>query len=142
MKGDHVLKKWFVFSIALTFSIISVFIVFQTTRADKPLYTDVSISEYNTKIEEKESFIMYVYSTSCTACQTFKPVLNNVIDNQEVEVLGFDVNNSQNRNIPFLKEKNLKETPTLVIYEKGEEQSRKVGYLSEKELITFLDLEN
>ncbi|MBT2717481.1 thioredoxin family protein [Bacillus sp. ISL-57] len=133
------MKKIIIFSTILLCSIAAMIFIIQDTRADKPLYTNISIEDYKNKLENKDSFVMYVYSTSCPACQSFKPVLNEFIKENNSKVLALNTAVKENNDPTFFKENDLQHTPTLIIYKEGIQTNIEVGFLSKKELTSFLD---
>lgn len=133
------MKKIIIFFAIILCSVGAIIFIIQDTRADKPLYTSISIEDYKGKLEKKDSFVMYVYSTSCPACQSFKPVLNEVIKEHKSKVLALNTAVKENNDPTFFKENNIQHTPTLIIYKDGVKQDVKVGYQSKKELISFLN---
>ncbi|MEK3877481.1 thioredoxin family protein [Paenibacillus sp. FSL M7-0420] len=130
--------------ILLTVSVAAIFFlllnIFHSIGADKPLYTNITLSEYQKKISENENFSIYIYATSCRACQTFKPIVNKVLKNNLNVIYALNLDINQNRDLSFLKEQNISLTPTIVIYENGEEIAKKEGVQSETELRNLLNL--
>lgn len=54
-------------------------------------YKEISYKETKEKINNKETFILYIGSSSCTACKSFKPVLEKVIKDYQIKVSYIDV---------------------------------------------------
>ncbi len=49
-------------------------------------YKEVSYKTVKKKIENKESFILYIASSECSACAMFKPTLEMVIKDYQIKV--------------------------------------------------------
>ena len=44
----------------------------------------INYNEFQTKIENKESFVLFMWQTGCSHCETFKPTLNDVIKQKDI----------------------------------------------------------
>jgi len=104
-------------------------------------YKSINMSELNAKIEDKDSFVLYVYSPTCRACEMFKPIIENVIQSKHLIVYAITYNSIEEGH----ELKSLKYTPSLVVYNNGKiltktdpDKNRK--YFSNNDgLISFLD---
>lgn len=79
-------------------------------------YKTISMSELNAKIEDEDSFVLYVYSPTCGGCAMFKPVLENVIQDKHLIVYAIQFNQIESGH----ELKSIRYTPSLVVYNKGE----------------------
>lgn len=83
--------------------------------------TDINLEELNKLIEDKESFIMYVYLPGCSSCAAFKEVLTEY---QQENIISF-----YSTQIKFAKEtvigEKIKYAPSFVVFKEG----KLVGYL-------------
>ncbi|MEO2222682.1 thioredoxin family protein [Priestia megaterium] len=132
------MKKW-IFSFVILIACASVLVfVFSSTGQDKPLYTNIDLKEYEKNVQSKDKFLVYVYQTSCPACQKTRPVLNKLIEEKNTKVLAINVEDEKNFDTAFLKEYKLNKTPAFVYYEHGEEKERLVGFHSASELEKFI----
>lgn len=132
-------KKILFSSLVILISIGSLFFIFTSKDLDKPNYTNIDMKEYKGKINSKDNFYIYVYKTSCTACQTTKPSLNEVIKEDKKKVFAINMESEENMDIEFLKKNNIQKTPTLLKYKNGEEMNRVEGIQSKSELKSFLE---
>lgn len=79
-------------------------------------YKDITLDEYETKISDKDSFVLFIYSNTCSACKAFKPVLNGVIKERHLIIYGLEYGLiTSDSSISKIKY-----TPTIIIYDKGE----------------------
>lgn len=88
-------------------------------------YEEVSLNKVLEKLDNKESFILFIGSSDCSHCASYKPKLENVIKDYQVKVYYIDVsklsdkeNNQFNAKISY---GNM--TPITVFIKKGEETS-------------------
>lgn len=98
----------------------------------------------NNKLDNKESFVLYISQTSCAACTEFTPVLKEVKKNYNVNYVDWviDEDKSERADIVALIER-LKlpeslQTPTLVLITEGETADYKVGSVPYRTLLEFL----
>lgn len=54
-------------------------------------YQEISYESLLTKLENKETFILYIGSSDCTACESFNPVLKSVLKDYQISVQYIDV---------------------------------------------------
>ncbi len=85
---------------------------------------EITFKEYMTKIENKESFILYIGSSDCSHCFEYSRTLGRVIKNHEVTFYYVDIKNFNQEEINKLKSKVRYEgTPTTAFIVDGEEKS-------------------
>lgn len=56
--------------------------------------TFITLEEYEAKIQTDDKFMVVIGNKECTACQSFKPKLEEVIKNKDVEIFYIQVDNS------------------------------------------------
>ena len=79
-------------------------------------YETISLEYVDQKVRNKDSFVLYIYSATCTDCINFKPIIEEVI--QEKDLIIYAV---LGKNIPSSHAlAGLATTPSLVVYSKGE----------------------
>lgn len=87
-------------------------------------FTTISFSELETKMNNKDSFILVIGSINCQHCQKFKGTLNSVLNDYKVEVFYVDVAEfDDEENGKFNTMFNVSGTPTTVFIEEGVEES-------------------
>lgn len=83
-------------------------------------YEEINYSEYSSLIEEKEDFILYLGSSECSHCSSFKPILEQIIDKYDLEVKYVDISKLSSEEYAVLQNKTkLQGTPTVVFVEDG-----------------------
>lgn len=105
------------------------------TGCSKSNLKEISYKEYKNLIDSKESFILEVMREECTACKSFKPNLEAVIDKYNIEVKYI---NTDKLSDDELDELGISGTPTLIFYNDGVEEttaSRLVGSVSQDKII-------
>ena len=105
-------------------------------------YTELSFSEFQTKLENKDSFVVVMGSSTCSACAMYKVTMEEVIRKNQVEVfyLGLDVL-SQEQYADIYSKFVVEMTPTTIFIKNGLETStydRIVGAVSSSEVIKNL----
>ena len=128
--------------ILLGISIISIFIltffVITSNSTKQPMYTDISLQDYKTKIENEETLYVYLYQTTCAVCQQTKPILNETIQEMDVTVFSLDADKDENQDISFFEQQKLEKTPTIIKYVQGKEVDRIVGSYSKDRLVELM----
>lgn len=105
------------------------------TGCSKSNLKEISYKEYKNLIDSKESFILEVMREECSACKSFKPNLEAVIDKYNIEVKYI---NTDKLSDDELDEFGISGTPTLIFYNDGVEEttaSRLVGSVSQDKII-------
>lgn len=112
---------------------ITVFLIFIITgcgNEDKH-FEEINIDEYNKLIENKETFILEIMSTKCSACTHYKPTLKKVLDDYDIDIKYINILKGDNEKINNIA--GIDGTPTVIFYKNGEEEtvaSRIVGSIS------------
>lgn len=104
---------------------------------------EINYNEVNSLIKNKETFILYIGSASCSNCVEFEPKFNSVIKEYNIknakyiDLDNFDDDEKNNLN----KIINISGTPTVVFIKNGEEESmtnRINGNVSKEKIISRL----
>lgn len=75
------IKKIFIFSLFM--------VLF--SGCGKSYIINSSFEEINNKINNKDSFILYIGSAECSHCEVFKPKLEDIANENKIEVFYIDV---------------------------------------------------
>jgi len=105
-------------------------------------YTELSFSEFQTKLENKDSFVVVMGSSTCSACAMYKVTMEEVIKQNQVEIfyLGLDTLSKEEYSQIYSKFV-VEMTPTTIFIKDGKETStydRIVGTASATEVIKNL----
>lgn len=131
--------------------VLLVFLMCLTGCGKKEKYTEITYKEFKQKIENKETFPLFVGSSDCFHCDNYKVTLNKFISKYKVDVYYIDVANMEKDEMnEFLTVVNFKSTPTTVFITDGIEKTtynrivgelpyskvvskfKKAGYIKEK----------
>ena len=103
--------------------------------------TIINYNEFQIKIENKESFVLFMWQTGCSHCETFKPTLNDVIKQKDILVYSIDLSELSDLEYSKIQNKTfIKGTPTMVYIKEGSVQPTKlVGNKSKQDVIEFFE---
>lgn len=97
------------------------------TGCTKGSITELSFEEYQTKIENKDSFILVLAQTTCSHCKVYKKYLNEIIKEYDVDIylLNVDKITKEEENIltSLFTFSDGISTPTTIFVENGIETS-------------------
>lgn len=86
-------------------------------------YDEINFDELMNKIDKKESFLLFIGSATCTACQSFEPTINKVITDYKLDIKYIDVSKiTDSESDELLAHFRFRGTPLIVFVEKGEEK--------------------
>lgn len=106
----------------------------------KNYLTEISYSEYKDLIKNKETFILEIMRTDCSACINFKPKLEQVAKDYKLDIKYINTDNLSEKDYNSLfNETGISGTPTVIFYNDGIEEtvaSRINGSVSVNKIIT------
>lgn len=106
----------------------------------KNYITEISINDLTKKIENKESFILYIGSSKCSHCKDYRPKLNDVVGEYKLTVYYIDVSKLKDKESNKLsKIVSYSGTPATAFIEDGEDlgiQTHIDGDVSKKQIIS------
>ena len=119
-------------------------IVFILTGCDinsnKKYMKEISYKEYHELLDNKETFILEIMRTDCSACISFKPNIQKVTKDYKVEVKYINTDNiTEEEKEALYQETGISGTPTVIFYTEGVEKtkaSRINGSVSEEKIIS------
>lgn len=132
-------KKLVIVSSVILLSVISFFFIINFKSSANDGYTSLTMKEFQKKINSKEDFKIYLYKTSCPACQSFKPILDETLKEEKTQVFAINMEIKENMDTSFLKNQNIKQIPILIEYKNGKEIERLEGIQSKKYLKDFIN---
>jgi thioredoxin 1 len=133
------LKKWLIIGPLLLVAVIVCVAIATADELEKPLYNNITIEDYKNHIKEEDTFFVYIHKTSCPACQQMKPIVNKIINEEDIKWNALNTEEGENFDLSFFKENEINKTPTYIIYKDGEEISRLEGIQSQKDITEFLE---
>ena len=83
---------------------------------------ELKFSELEDKINKKEDFILVVTQTNCSHCESYKPILKDVLVNYDI--VAYEINTkklSKEEYKGFSNIININGTPTTIFFRNGEE---------------------
>ena len=94
------------------------------------------------RLENKESFIVYVGYDDCQSCKEFKPILNQLIENYDITIYYLPTDDKQTEDqlneIQYNYFYRMYWTPTTYIVEDGEVLAIKEQLIEYEELVEWL----
>lgn len=120
----------------------SIYSRYEAVKENEALYEkfqDLTYAEYKEKINNKETFVMLLYQTGCSHCETFEPTLNEVVKYYNLEIYGLNLSTLSEKEYAIVKNKTFVEgTPTTVYIEEGKYINKIVGAKDAQGVINFL----
>ncbi len=106
--------------------------IFLTACATSAGPTKIKAKEMIKLLDNKETLVVYVGSSKCSACQAYKPVVAELIKNYKSKVYYVETDSDITADLTALLEKHLGDvqyTPTTFIFKEGVLLDSKVGAL-------------
>lgn len=86
--------------------------------------TDITLNELKNKIENKDTFALYVGNEGCPHCVSYRPVLETVLDEYNIDIYHLDNSLLTEDEVSEMKNYiNISGTPTVVFFTDGEEET-------------------
>lgn len=98
-------------------------------------YIGIDYDEFMKKCENKEDFILYIYSPTCLACKDFAPILNRYISTNDVRIYAIQTK-YVGPGISYAH------TPTIQLFNDGELQDSIDSIKDEKVFSSYENLES
>lgn len=123
---------------------LCVWICFLLTGCRKEYLQEISYQDYLNLLESKETFILEVMRTDCSACSSFKPKLTQVADDYKLEIKFINTDHLSDEDKKALfNQASISGTPTVIFYHDGVEKtisSRINGSVSVDKIISKFKL--
>lgn len=121
----------------LVYIIITLLFITGCSFSNKEI-TEVNFDDYIQKIENKESFVLYIGSANCSHCSSFRPKLDKVVSKYALDIYYLDISKIENEQYEKLKNKVfLTGTPTIVFIKDGSYSGDKL--VGDKDLDNIVD---
>lgn len=101
---------------------------------------NISYNELNEKMKNKETFVLYIGAANCSHCSEFKPTLEKVVKEYNLDVYYIDMATVSEEEYEAVKNKtNLQGTPTVLVVQNGKSKytDRIVGTKDEESTVEF-----
>jgi len=120
-------KKTLIFWISVVVLIILITIItiqIKDKKLDKDSSKYLELIDYNKLVEltnNNENFILYVSSSNCSICKSFKPILVEFLKENNIVVKNIDTSKLTNKEKIYINEEiaNIKITPTIYFIDEG-----------------------
>lgn len=113
--------------------------LFMFTACGNKTYDEISYDELNKMLEDKQDFILFIGSDTCSACNAYKGTLNDVIEEYGTDVKYIDLASlSEAQESSLISKFPITGTPTTVFITNGEEEdthNRIVGSAKKSEIV-------
>lgn len=102
----------------------------------------INVSDLETKINNKETFVLVISQTGCSHCEQYLPELDRTL--KEIDFTAYELNVtgiSKEEGSTLNKYVNFSGTPTTIFFHEGEEATtlnRIIGYASKTKIIERL----
>ena len=114
-----------------------------TGCSSKITYTQIDYDAFQTKLDNKEKFILVIGSSTCSNCVTFKGTVESTETSKPVQMYYIYIDSLSDEDYAKLYSKYaVNSTPTTIFFDSGVETStydRIVGRVSSTELKTYLE---
>ena len=112
--------KWLIAFIAVIIALVVVAIVF--SQDEGKYIHDISLNEVVDKIEDEESFILYIKQTDCEHCKAFTPDFISVLSQNNIQAYSLNISNlSEDENTTYSELFDVEGTPTVLFFNDGNE---------------------
>lgn len=129
------MKKIITFFLLLV-SCTAAFIIYKNVTNEKIDYKNITYNKLSKEKKENENLILFVKQDGCTHCEKVKPVINNYSKKKKIKVVAITINKEKNES-KFNNDLDIKGTPTIIFYHKGNEVNRIVGEFSENQFLNI-----
>lgn len=111
------------------FFLISIFIIFLTGCGNNTsTITDISYSELEKMINNKESFILEIVQTGCSHCEEFSPRFKAILKTHDLTAYSLNLYNLNEEDAKKFNElTTVSGTPTVLFFEDGEETNNRIN---------------
>jgi len=105
--------------------LLSIFIIsYQYNKNQDSLYLQsINYSKLIELLDAKETFIMYIGSANCSACQTFAPIFEEVLSEYNIRAKYINLDNYGNDRKTVTELFKIDSIPTVIFINNGEEIS-------------------
>ncbi|MBR3362620.1 MAG: thioredoxin family protein [Bacilli bacterium] len=100
-----------------------IFSIFILTGCGPKTYDEITYNKLEKMINEKQDFILFIGSETCSACSSFKFTVNELVKNHKIDIKYIDISKlSDTEKDKLLEHFPFDATPTTVLVKKGKEK--------------------
>ena len=99
---------------------------------------DFKDEDFDNKIKNEDVSVIQFSASWCGPCKALKPVMDKLSDDYK-DKANFYITDIEDSGINTGSAAGIRGVPTVIIYKKGQEVSRKVGGVPESHMKEFLD---
>ena len=100
-------------------------VLFMITGCTKSYMKEISYKEYHKLLDNKETFVLEIMRTDCSACIDFKPKITEFANEYKIEIKYINTDHLSDKDKDKLfDETGISGTPTVIFYNKGEETTK------------------
>lgn len=138
-------KKYLILITTIILILIAIIFILNFIKNNKGTYLkDITYIEYVEKVNNSDTFILYVKQTNCKHCKSFTPKFSNILEKNKLEAYSLNLTDMEveEKNL-FINELSVDSTPTILFFKDGIElgsYSRIIGSKSEEYVIKKLKL--
>ncbi len=85
-------------------------------------------------LKSKNKVLVDFNATWCGPCRMLGPVLEEIASESDIQIVSVDVDENED----LAREYMVSSIPCLVLFEKGKEASRSVGFMPKEEILKFM----
>lgn len=108
-----------------------------------PKYTEISVTQFQEKLDAKESFILVIGSDTCSACKSYEPTMQKVMKDTNLDIFYINLHVLSDEDYSKIYSSYVvTSTPTTLFFKDGVETStydRIVGAVDYDEVIKKLE---
>lgn len=138
-------NKYLILISTIILILVAIIVVFSFINNNKVSYLkEINYIEYAEKVNNNDSFILYIKQTNCNHCKSFTPKFSSVLEKNKIEAFSLNLTDMETneRNL-LINELSVDSTPTVLFFKNGIElgsYSRIEGSKSEDYVVKKLKL--
>ena len=129
------MKKFLIVLAAIILALILIIIIFSDNESK--YIKEVNLKEVISKINKKDTFILYIKKDNCEYCKEFNPNFISALKDSKLTAYSINLSDlSEEETKAFDKTFTVNGTPTVLFFDEGSESMRKIeGTLSKDKII-------
>ena len=112
-------------------------------KGSNKTYQNITYNEIKEKINNGDNFIVLLWQTGCSHCESFEPKLNEIIKDLNLKVYGLNMAELSEEEYAIIKNKTfITGTPTTVYFKNGKYEDSLIGDKSVENVLSFFKSNN